>query len=295
VTPDEHLVGVEPEADGLDLRSLDTITPEETAAFRSYYERVKGASMPALEFWLEFRPDVMKRYRAGVRQTTSSEEQAHPLLHGMAMLHYYAVTGFEDGISYEVRLVNAGGATKAEVIDMLAVAFLHASPRGMRFVERAATPLLRQWEEPAPVPRWPDGWRFDPERLSSGADFSRPDASPDDIEQIVNWYEVTLGEVPAYVSFLAVNRPGLLKAFRNRFEHAIRDALPTEMMVYALLNLHVAQARPDGIREYALLGRAIGMTRAQLLDAICWGVYYGGLDALGVASQAAGDVLDSVA
>jgi hypothetical protein len=287
-------VGVEPAADGLDLTSLDTITPAEIEAFRAYYERVKGHSMPALEFWLEFRPDVMKRYRAGVRETTSDEERGHPLLHAMAMLHYYAVTGYEDGIAYEVRLVRAGGATKAEVLDMLAVAFIHGSPRGMRFVERAATPLLREWNEPEPVERWPAGWSFDPTVLRSGADFSRQDASPADTERIVHWYEDTLGEVPRYVSFLAARRPGLLKAFRSRFEHAIRDALPTQMMAYALLNLNVARGFADGIRESALLGRALGMTQTQLLDAVCWGIYYGGPDALGIADRAVADVIDSL-
>jgi hypothetical protein len=287
-------LGVEPEADGLDLTSLDTITPDEVEAFRAYYQRVKGQSMPALEFWLEFRPDVMKRYRAGVRETTSDQERRHPLLHAMAMLHYYAVTGYEDGIAYEVRLVRAGGATKAEVLDLLAVAFIHGSPRGMRFVERAATPLLRQWTEPEPVERWPSGWRFDPAVLRSGADFSRPAASSTDIDRILLWYQETLGEVPRYVSFLAARRPRLLKAFRNRFEHAIRDALPVQMLAYALLNLNVARGFEDGIRESALLGRALGMTRAQLLDAICWGIYYGGPDAIGIADRAAGDVLDSL-
>jgi hypothetical protein len=292
---DRRGLGVEPEADGLDLTALDTITPEEIEAFRGYYERVKGQSMPALEFWLEFRPDVLKRYRAGVRETTSDEERRHPLLHAMAMLHYYAVTGFEDGIAYEVRLVHAGGATKAEVLDMLAVAFIHGSPRGMRFVERAATPLLREWKEPEPVERWPNGWGFDPAVLRSGADFSHQAASPTDIERILHWYQETLGEIPRYVSFLAARRPGLLKAFRSRFEHAIRDALPVQMMAYALLKLNVVRGFEDGIRESALLGRALGMTRPQLVDAICWGIYYGGPDAIGIADRAAADVLDSIA
>jgi hypothetical protein len=35
------------------------------------------------------------------------------------------------------------------------------------------------------------------------------------------------------------------------------------------------------------------MSKAQMLDSICWGLYYGGVDALGIAYRAAGDVLDS--
>jgi alkylhydroperoxidase/carboxymuconolactone decarboxylase family protein YurZ len=285
---------IEPAADGLDLSNLDSITGEEVAAFRDYYERVKGESMPALEFWLEFRPDVMKRYRAGVRHTTSEAERDHPLLHAMAMLHFYAVTGYEDGINYEVKLCREGGATKAEILDLLAVAFIHGSPRGMRYVAGGATARLREWVEPEPTPHWPDGWSFDPAALRSGADFSSQEVSTEDIELIIAWYRKTLGEVPEYVTFLARNRPGLLKGYRSRFEHAIRDALPVQMMAYALLNMNVAKGFSDGIRESVLLGRALGMTRPQLLDSICWGFFYGGMDAIGIASSAAADLLDTI-
>jgi hypothetical protein len=283
---------IEPAQDGLDLTNLDSITPEEVAAFRNYYTRVKGQPMPALEFWLEFRPDVMKRYRAGVRHTTSAEEHDHPLLHAMAMLHFYAVTGYEDGIEYEVKLCHEGGATKAEILDLLAVAFIHGSPRGMRFVASGASSQLRDWVEPEPRAKWPAGWSCDPDALRSGADFSTQDASAEDIKRIVAWYRATLGEVPSYVDFLARNRPGLLKAYRNRFEHAIRDELPTQMLAYAVLNMNVARGFAEGIRESVLLGSALGMTRPQLTDAITWGLYYGGVDAIGVAQRAAGDLLD---
>lgn len=285
---------VEPSQDGLDLSNLDSITPEEVAAFRDYYERVKGESMPALEFWLEFRPDVMKRYRAGVRHTTSEEEKDHPILHAMVMLHFYAITGYEDGIAYEVKLCREGGVTKAEILDLLAVAFIHASPRGMRFVERAATPQLRDWVEPEPTEVWPAGWGFDPTALASGADFSTQEAGAEDVERIIAWYERTLGEVPNYVVFLAHHRPNMLKAYRNRLEHAIRDALPVQMLAYSLLNYNVTRGFADGIRESVLLARALGLSKPQILDAICWGFYYGGVDAIGIADRAAGDLINGI-
>jgi hypothetical protein len=169
---------IEPSQDGLDLADPDSITPEEIAAFRDYYDRVKGASMPALEFWLEFRPDVLKRYRAGVRQTTREEERDHPLLHAMAMRHFYAVTGYEDGLAYEVKLCHQGGATKAEVLDLLAVAFIHGSPRDMRFVASGASAQLRDWVEPPLSDRWPAGWSFDPDAFRSGADSPHPTPAP---------------------------------------------------------------------------------------------------------------------
>ncbi len=49
----------------------------------------------------------------------------------------------------------------------------------------------------------------------------------------------------------------------------------------------------DGIREAVLLGKSFGMTRPQLTDAICW-AYYGGMDAISIAEEAAGDILDKM-
>jgi hypothetical protein len=37
------------------------------------------------------------------------------------------------------------------------------------------------------------------------------------------------------------------------------------------------------------------MTREQLLDAICYGVLHAGIDAIGIADEAAGDVLAQMA
>jgi len=97
------------------------------------------------------------------------------------------------------------------------------------------------------------------------------------------------------VRFLASERPGLLKAYRDRYEHAIRDSLPAQMLPWMLLNYNVTRVFAEGIRENALLGRALGMTREQLLDAICYGVLHAGANALSIADEAAGDVMASMA
>ena len=93
------------------------------------------------------------------------------------------------------------------------------------------------------------------------------------------------------MDFLARHRPGLLKAYRDRYEHAIRDALPKQMLPYLLLNHSVVRGSRAGIRENVLLGRAMGMRREQLLDAVCSAVLHAGINALDVADEAAGDLL----
>ena len=278
--------------DGL-LYNPDVTTQEEIDQYRKFYRETKGYSLPAFEFWLEFRPDVLKRYRANfVKETTSVEEKPRPLAHVVAMLHHYAVVGFEDGIIYEVKLCEAEGATRGEIMDTLAFAFIHGNPMGMRSVATSSMEYLRTSpEKPARADRWPGTWSFDRDAFKSGIDFSTPEASARDMEALHDWYQSTMGEVPRYVRFLARHRPRFLKSYRNRFEHALRDGLPKEMVPYLLLNFNVSRGFRDGIREAVLLGRSLGLTRPQLVDAICW-AYYGGMDAISIAEEAAGDILD---
>lgn len=279
--------------DGL-LYNPDVTTQEEIDTYRKFYVATKGYSLPAFEFWLQLRPDVLKRYRANfVRETTSAEEKPRPLAHVIAMLHQYAVVGFEDGILYEIRLSRSEGATRGEVMDTLAFAFINGGPLGMSAVAKSSLEYMKEWkEEPSTrADRWPAAWSFDARAFASGMDFSSPEPTKRDMEALQGWYQTRLGEVPRYVRFLAKHRPGFLKAYRNRFENALRGGLPKEMVPYLLLNLNVTRGFKDGIREAVLLGRALKMTRPQLADAICW-AYYGGMDGISIAEEAAGDLLD---
>lgn len=282
--------------DGL-LYNPDVTSQEEIDTYRAFYAKTKGYSLPAFEFWLETRPDVLKRYRANfVRETTSAEEKPRALPHVLAMLHHYAVVGFGEGILYEIKLAQSEGASRGDCLDTIAFAFLNGAPMGMDAVGKSSLEFMKNWKEgdaPVRADRWPAAWSFDANAFKSGMDFSTPEASKRDIEAVQDWYQDKLGEVPRYVQFLARHRPGFLKAFRNRFENALRDGLPKEMVPYMLLNLNVSRGFKDGIREAVLLGRHFNMTRPQLADAICW-AYYGGMDGISIAQEAAGDILDSM-
>jgi hypothetical protein len=281
--------------DGL-LYNPDVTTQAEIDKYRDFYQRTKGWSLPAFEFWLEMRPDVLKRYRANfVRESTSIEERPRPLPHVLVMLHHYAIVGFEEGVLYEIKLARAEGATREEVLDTMAFAFVNGNPMGGHTAAIAAIDYMKEWmAEPAEASsnpdRWPADWSFEPRAFDSGMDYASPEATPADMQALRDWYLNTQGEIPKYVQFLMTHRPGFLKAYRNRMEHAIRDALPKEMVPYMLLNLYVTRGFHDGIREAVLLGKSMGMTRPQLADAICW-AYYGGMGAISIAEEAAGDIL----
>src|SRR5271170_7407895 len=267
---------INPDADGLLVAVPDVTTAEEIAAFRAYYARTKGQVLPGFEFLLEHRPDVLKRYRAGVRVTTSAEWRGYPLQMVLQHLRQYVIWGYGDGIAYQVHVARNAGASRAMVLDVIAVAFLHSGPRGLNYVATSAGELIHDYVDPAPG-KWPDAWNVDANAFLSGMDFSEPGASAADLRRLRDWYMATIGEIPPYVDFLSKHSPDLLKAYRNRYEHCLR-ALPKQMIPYLLLNYNVSRGFADGIRENVLLGKAFGMTQRQLTDPIVWSLYYGGVE-----------------
>ena len=279
--------------DGLDVTNPDVTTQEEIEAYRAEYLGTNKGLLDSFEFWLEFRPDVLKRHKARTRHFRTAKEPDRPLVQILAAIHAYTIRAFPEGVAYEIRLAQSLDARRSDILDTLSVAWMHSGHRGM-YAAAAYSDYLRTYEDPESTPRFPDGWDFDPRAFDSGMDFATRDATAEDMAALQDWYRRTLGEVPPYVLFLAVHRPGLLKAYRDRYEHAIRDSLPKQMLPYLMLNHNVVRGFRDGIRENVLLGRALGMTREQLLDAICFAVLDAGVNALDVVEDAAGDVLATI-
>jgi hypothetical protein len=276
-------------ADGLDLARPDEITDAELGAFRAYYEQTKKAQNASYDFWLEFRPSVVKRHKA---RTATYYLGPPSALSALTALHQYVCSAFADGIEYEIELAASMGASRGDVLDVLSIAFIHSGHPGM-YALSAHTELLRRPWPPSDRRPFPEGWNGDRELLVSGMDFTELAATPEDCAALIAWYERTIGEVPRWVTFLARRRPDLLKTYRNRYEHAIAESLPVQMLPYLLLNYSVSHASADGIRENLLLGRALGLTRAQALDAICSAVLHAGAEAFALVDELADPLLDT--
>lgn len=273
--------------DGMNLLEPDVTTDEEIAQFRRFYAYAKKEQNKSYEFWLEFRPDVLKRHK--LRTATRTAGPAYPLP-ALAALHQYVITAFTDGIGYETELARTMGARRGDVLDTISVAFIHSGHPGMYEVTRHAG-ALRDYTELTGVERFPPHWSFDPGAFDSGMDYSVKEASPDDMRKLTDWYERVLGEVPRHARFLAENRPDLLKAYRNRYEHAIRESLPAQMLPFLMLHYNTVRGSAGGIRENVLLAKALGMTRPEVLNAICLAELHGGAEVFDIVTEAAGDVL----
>lgn len=285
---------------GLDLDTIDTTTPEEIAAFRSYVlEARQGKLMYPLSAYtvlLNNRPDMLKlhfRQMHGVH-AIPTEEGHFTILTATTMLHWYVCNRYEEGIIHEIRGCQGYGASKEQVNEILAIAFMHCGPSGFRFVYHAAFDYLQSYIEPEDkTPTFPANWAPDPTALKSGMDFSSPDFTADDKRKLFSWYEQTIGEVPRSVQFLAKHNPTYLKADRGKLEGTMRGALPKQLLPFMLLHYNMNRGFKDGMREAALLGKAWGMTKAQLFHALTIGVgYMTGLEGLYIAEEAVGDILD---
>ena len=268
--------------DGLDLSRPDEITPEEIAEFHAQYERTNKGRLDSFEFWIEFRPDVLKRHKARSRHFFGAEGKARPVSIQLLAIHQYAIESFGDGIAYEIRLAQSNGARRADILDVLSVAFIHSGHAGMYAARADAAQSLRDYVDPETPDRFPANWTWEHDLLSSGMDFSSPEATDDDIAALRSWYTRTIGEVPDWVELLAVRRPGLLKAYRDRWEHAIRGSVPVQMLPYLLLNRSIVDGNRGAIRENLLLGRALGLTAGQIDDAITMAVLFAGAECLNV-------------
>ena len=135
---------------GLDLDSVDVTTPEEIKAFRSEVLEAYGGKfmypLSAYSVMLETRPDMLKlHFRQMNNAFLVPGEGAYRILACATMLHWYTCHRYEEGILHEIRNLRLEGATKDQVGEILAIAFMHCGPSGLRFVYHAAFDYLRTY------------------------------------------------------------------------------------------------------------------------------------------------------
>lgn len=271
---------------GLDLSDPTHLSPEEAKAFRDHYATQFGHSLNGLDWWLDQNPEVLKRYRLYCSLTLRVE----PAITGNGTLTFYAIRGYLKGVRYVLHSWKTRGVSKTEALEMLAMAFVHAGPRGMETIAEAAKGIEFE-ENPEKGSKFPEGWAADLEAFRSGLDFSTIDLSKTEKAKLYDWYLSTIGEIPPYVRFMAEHRPRLMKTHRARFENMLYH-LPKQMWPTTMLYYHVMSRLAEGIRENVLLCKAWGVTKADTLDTIGNALVYGQMEAATMIQNEAGDVFD---
>ena len=278
--------GKRQEHGGLDLSNTSGVTESEKQAFSTAYNTTLGRPHTGLNFWLDNGPDVLKRYRAFAEAGTGSPFTDRTV-EGFYFLEPYSLSGYAEGVRYCVHLWQNQGLTRAQVLEWIAIGFLHAGPRGMETVAEGLAGY--PWVEPPEPARFPPGWGPDPGAFASGLDYSSPELTEAELGHLREWYRHWLGEVPRYVELMAATRPELLKAYRNRFENCVRE-LPKQVMPATLLHYNVIRGFADGIRENVLLCKGFGMRKRETLRPICSALLNGGMEAASIVAKACDDI-----
>ena len=272
---------------GLDLLKPTELRPEETAYWRAYYLERFGRPHKGLDFWLDNAyPEPLKRYSvyAGVGLPVSFGGRPD----GSAYLLLYALLGYDEGVRYLVHGYNHGGLRKSQVLERLAIVFLHCGPRGMETIAEALEGY--EWVEPAKPTVFSSPYLPDPAAFQSGLDFTTPTMSDAEKVTLAAWYVKWEGEIPPYVQFMLDYQADLLKGYRARFENIIHE-LPKQWLPMILIHMNLMNGWKQGIRENVLLARGFGVPKADLLSSIAIFVY--GVEALSLFQEAAGDVIAS--
>ena len=227
-----------------------------------------------VEFWAELRPEALKAYRRAIETTVGPEGFDSGLggASAFAVLHTYTVLAYPQGVLYEIISARSRGATKAEVTDVLSVAWLHSGTAGMNTAAAAVREYMRSWEpaEPGPGMPFPAGWAADPGAFRAGLDFNdMTTVTGAELEALENWHQRVQGAVPAYVPFLARHYPVALKVFRARYESVLTQcSLPKQMIAVCFLHTAAFRQQPDAVRRAAAMAKAFGVTRGQALHAL---------------------------
>ncbi len=271
---------------GLDLSEPTSITEEEIAAFKAHYASQFGHSLDGLNWWIDQSPEVLKRYRLYCSLTLRVE----PAQTGNGTLTFYALMGHVTGVRYILHSWKTRGVSNAQALEMLAIAFVHAGPRGMETVAEAAKGIEFD-TTPAEPCKFPEGWAPDIDAFRSGIDYSTVDLTAEEKASLYDWYLRTIGEIPPYVRFMAEHRPRLLKTHRSRIENMLY-VLPKQFWPTTMLYYHVMSRTAEGIRENVLLCKAWGVTKSDALDTIGNALVYGQMEAATMVQNEAGDIFD---
>lgn len=259
VNPDFHT--------GLDWSNAEILTSDEERSLARWYadthevDPTDELSLTGfIDFWARERPDVAKSYRRAIETTCGFDDALPGAAVGLLFLHQYVLTSNPNGVLYEVIASRVWGASRRQIIETMAFAFIHAGPHGMAIASQNCNEYMKAWTEDTPATAtWPEGWEPRPDALLSGIDHFSEGFSDEDHEALRAWHLDYEGEVPAYVDFLVRRNPQAMKAFRYRFETALRGALPVQMVPLFMLQTAGLRGEQAVVRRAAHMARRLGI------------------------------------
>ena len=250
----------------------------------------------------KLRPDTLKRYRLVLDSVCRGYGLKEPMRAVMPLLlHHYAIMRYQTGIRYELNGTRRMGISKAEVSDIFALAWLHASNPVINEFAEAHDEYMYMWtpdwapEDNAPGFQWDTGWAVDNKAFECGIDFSVPhenELQPGELEQIEEWHRRVEGDVPAYVGHAAKYYPLQLLSYRARFETTVSGHLPKQYIALARLVLAAMWHQPKPARRALHMARYFGVTQDQAVQALAFAQVHGSDIGLDATFEVVDDILD---
>lgn len=269
---------------GLDWSSGDELSRAERDRLLEWYRHTHGIGtldlVKFVPFLIEHDTGSLKRYRRHVAAIATPRDGVGlpQAAVGLLFLHLYCVIANERGVLYEVVASRAWGAGREDVMQTMAFAFLEAGPRGMNAVAELADGYLQEWAKDEGVDgiTWPEGWGPDPAAFRSGLDPDSDEFTAEEVDTLAEWHRAMCGTGPEHVRFLAGLHPTAYKTHRIRYEAATGGDLPAQMFPLFALHLATVQGRIQAVRRSARMARNLGVRRHIAVQALWWGLLYGG-------------------
>lgn len=281
---------------GIDWRRPGPFAAEERAAITKWYSELHGEGnldlSAFLTFWMKHKEEEFKRYRRLLEASFVSGMPSENVSF-LLFLHSYVVAGYEPGVLYEVIGCHKTGITKQQIVDAIALAYLHAGPMGMNGIAKGTDEYLDKWTHDLPYDGqvWPTGWQIDGNVFRSGLDFSASGMTPAEIERLRQWHVDHHGEIPNYVNFLAKWNPEALKSLRARYEGAV-NTLPKQLIPLMMFHTAALQRAPAAMRRYAFQARKYGVKRMEMVELITFLLMYTGDISSETMTEAVEPVMD---
>jgi hypothetical protein len=281
-------------SEGLDLSQMDSITNEEIDSNLMHVYGWRGGTYEfgANALMLDYAPDFAKLHRAG-SDLFGRPDPVNIILLGIGNMASYVMMGWETGIVNQVISLRRNGMPKEQIMELVMFAQIYAGMRGLGHFFRAAGAMLPAiGEPPNPPAPFPANWNVDPDAFKCGLDFSTLEVTESDRANILDWYERTLGYVPKSIELGLRYHPEFVKINRGKWECAIKT-LPKQVAPYLMLRLQIVEGSVSGLRDAALLGRAWGMTRDQLVKCLTSSAFYfSSFEGLSTAFEAIEEILE---
>lgn len=252
-------------------------------------------------FMADLRPAALMRYRLWVDTVTHGvgldSGLPNPPYICLVMGHFYTVLRYPAGIYGDLAVARTGGAQKAEVADLIAMAWLHSGPFGVNTVAQVGHEFMDEWEDgdEGSGMVWPDGWQVDHDVLRCGVDFDRP-PDPGEVDKenrlIEEWYLSVQGEVPSHVGFLARQYPLALRAYRARWETSMVNRLPKQLVALCQMHLAASWREPDSLRRTLHMCKELEVSRDHVVQVLTLAQFYLGDIGMDAGISGAEDLIE---